>query len=382
MIFLKVKLDNIYMFNKSVLDLSYQRKLSNPTVPYEHLRDFPKVNFKRVCILTGANASGKTVLGKSLCMISNFLVGRDINSGGPLSQFKEKIRDSKKPASFTVDFVTPTSSKMHRIHVVFDENGLLKEDYRNIDLQKSYSYKQLDKIISVRPTFHSEYDRLSNNYGITEPGFRSFIASQGKLLSEKYQVWNYCFTGHSDSPMRHGPTDLRLFEAFLKLFDTSIKSVENIKQSKKDTFLVKFSNGDEAVIADGETSNFNRFSRGTIEAFELANFYQWVKFQGPGTYFLDEKLAYSHSLVEQAVLNALIENLPQEAQLFYTTHNFDILDMNLPIHSYVFLRKRKYSEIVHPERMGFINKNDRSLAGFVKNDVFGTLPSVDRILGL
>lgn len=379
MIFLKIKLNNIYMFKDATLDLTYARKLSNPTVPYEFLEDFPKINFKRVCILTGANASGKTVLGKSLCMISNYLVGRDVNAKGGTLNITDKIWDKKKPGSFTVEFVTPEDGLFHHISVSIDQHGLVQEDYRNLVMRPSHNYNDLVRRVFESPSYHSFYNREKQNHGVKSPGFRSFAASIGQLLSVENQVWNYCFTGYHDTPLKPTNTDVKLFETILKSFDSSIKSVKRITGSEKDSFLVKFSNKDEALISDGEVQDSNRFSRGTLESLELASFYQWLKRGERGTYFLDEKMAYSHSLVEQTILNLFIEILGKQAQLFVTTHNLDILGMNLPMHSFTFLRKDVYSEIIHPEKLGFINKNDRNLVGFVRNDVFNTLPSIEML---
>lgn len=379
MIFLKVKLNNIFMFKDATLDLTYNRKLSEPTITNEYLEDFPKINFKRVCVLTGANASGKTVLGKALCMISNFLVGRDVHVKGGVLDINNMIWNRKKPGSFSVEFVTSEDGLFHHISVSIDQLGLVEEDYRYLVMRKSYSYKDLVRKVFDSPDFRSYYNREKENYGVTSPGFRSHAASIGKLLSVENQVWNYCFTGYHDTPLKPTNTDLKLFETILKSFDSSITSVKRISGSDKDSFLVKFSNKDEVLISDGEVQDANRFSRGTLESLELASFYQWLSLSEFGTFFLDEKMAYSHSLVEQAILNKFIEILGKQAQLFVTTHNLDILSMNLPTHSFTFLRKDEYSQIIHPEKIGFVNKNDRNLAGFVRNDVFNTLPTTDMI---
>lgn len=98
----------------------------------------------------------------------------------------------------------------------------------------------------------------------------------------------------------------------------------------------------------------------------------------PDTYFLDEKMAFAHSELEQAIVNLIIEKLQPNSQFFYTTHNYDILEMNLPIHSYVFLKKdNEYSQFVQPEIL--FKKNDSKLLNYVKNDVFSTLPDTTAI---
>ena len=99
MIFLKVNIDNFYMFSNTTLDLTYKKSVSNSTVDFEFLKDFEKIKFKRVCIVSGANASGKTNLGRLLNSVNAFLVGRDVQ------YIEEYIRNKKKPASFYVEFV-------------------------------------------------------------------------------------------------------------------------------------------------------------------------------------------------------------------------------------------------------------------------------------
>ena len=54
--------------------------------------------------------------------------------------------------------------------------------------------------------------------------------------------------------------------------------------------------------------------------------------------------------------------------------------MDLPKHSFTFLRKNPMIEAIHPEDI--IKKNDKSLYHAVKNDVFGTSPNTDMIFEL
>jgi hypothetical protein len=42
------------------------------------------------------------------------------------------------------------------------------------------------------------------------------------------------------------------------------------------------------------------------------------------------------------------------------------------------MKKNKFIKVLHPEKLGY-TKNDRGLLGYVKNDVFGTLPDTSKI---
>jgi len=381
MIFLNVALKNIYMFQDAKLDLSYPRKLPSSTVENEWLEGFPKINFKRVLILSGANASGKTVFGKVLCIINNYIAGSSINQSTSWLDIKKVMFDKKKPTSFEVEFLTPKTAQAHKLAVIFDQDGLVEESYTCIDLQRnepqSAMYKRLRE---SEPT--SYYHKTKNNHDITNAGFTSVAVSQGKMKVPS--MWNYRLCevdSTSGSQGRITAHDTNIIKTFLSAFDSSITKVKSIAA---ESYKIEFSNGEHVLIDKGKLLDPDRLSRGTHEAIDIAMFYEAMKNENFGesaTFYLDEMLAYSHTEAEQSILNLLIDTLPRHSQLFYSTHNYDILDMNLPVHSHVFLKKDKYSEFIQPEKMGY-NQNDRSLLGYVKNDVFGTLPNMDTINNL
>lgn len=381
MIFLRVALNNIYMFQDAELDLTYPRKLPSSTIEDEWLADFPKINFKRVLILSGANASGKTVFGKALCMINNYIAGQNINQGSNWLDIKKVMFDKKKPTTFDVAFLTTETSQAHKLSVTFDQDGLVEESYACIDLQRNESqpamYKRLGE---TKPT--SYYHKTKDNHDIINAGFSSVAVAQGKMkISSR---WNYRLCEMDNSSGSQGKIkahDTNIIKTFLSAFDSSITKVKSIAA---ESYKIEFSNGEHVLIDKGKLLDPDRLSRGTHEAIDIAMFYEAMKnesFGDSATFYLDEMLAYSHTEAEQSILNLLIDTLPRHSQLFYSTHNYDILDMNLPVHSHVFLKKDRYSEFIQPEKQGF-NQNDRSLLGYVKNDVFGTLPNMDAINNL
>jgi hypothetical protein len=91
-------------------------------------------------------------------------------------------------------------------------------------------------------------------------------------------------------------------------------------------------------------------------------------------------MAYSHSELEISMLNLMIEKLGENSQLFYTSHNYDVLEMNLPSHSYVFMKKDEFVEVMHPEKLGY-TKNDRNSTSTDSNVPLENLSS-SRILPL
>lgn len=73
MIFTRLRFINLYAFEDAELNLSYPRKPVNMPLDGEFLAGRPKFYYKKVCIITGGNASGKTSLGRILCGIQVFL---------------------------------------------------------------------------------------------------------------------------------------------------------------------------------------------------------------------------------------------------------------------------------------------------------------------
>ncbi|PHS72981.1 MAG: hypothetical protein COB22_03615 [Cycloclasticus sp.] len=373
MIFLKLKIDNFYMFKDTELDFTYPKKIKNSTLDGEFLKNFPNIKYKKVCIFMGANASGKTSLGKIMCSINNYLQGRDFR------RVPETICDKEKNASIEVIYVSLDSHNIHKLKIEFNCDELVFESFSTCKLKKSYTLeKMLLELESSPPEFI--YDQ-ENKHGIENPGFKSAVYSLGYPL-EGGDVWNYSYSDfNTPTRLNERAPNINLLDAILKTFDPSIAYVKKIQESTKDAYIVRFVNNDEIIIEEGKINNHERLSRGTIESIDIAHFIHFIIAEGDGIFFLDEKMAYSHSEMEIAMLNLMIEKLSPNAQLFYTTHNCDILEMNLPSHSYTFMRKGPFVKISHPEKLGY-TKNDRSLLGYVKNDVFNTLPDTSKIEAL
>ncbi|CAB5503772.1 hypothetical protein THERMOT_1851 [Bathymodiolus thermophilus thioautotrophic gill symbiont] len=374
MIFLKLKIDNFYMFKDTEFDFTYPKKIANSTIEGEFLTDFPKINYKKVCILMGANASGKTSLGKTMCFINNYLAGREVK------YFSSSIGDKKKSASAEIIYITPQSKEIHKLLIKFDIDRLIFEQHTVCKLKKTSNLKAtLLAVENSTPRF--TYDE-NNKHGIENPGFKSVAHSLGQILCEQSSIWCYLFSD-SNSNDSHAfiktyTPNISILEGILKSFDNSISSVNKISESEGDSYIVKFANNDEVIIEDGKILNHKRLSKGTIESIEVADFLNHIISSDGGTFFLDEKMIYSHSEIEISILNLIIEKLKPNSQFFYTTHNYDILAMNLPSHSYTFMKKNEFVEVLHPEKLGY-TKNDRSLLGYVKNNMFGILPDTSKI---
>ena len=73
MIVLDIRTDNFYSFKDFHMNMSYPKKIVNSYISDEYLMERPNFRYKKINILLGANASGKTSVGKMLMDIFNFI---------------------------------------------------------------------------------------------------------------------------------------------------------------------------------------------------------------------------------------------------------------------------------------------------------------------
>ena len=66
MLVMDLTLNNIFGFNDFHINFSYPKKIVNSMIQDEHLAGRLNFRYKKAVILMGANAPGKTSLGKAL----------------------------------------------------------------------------------------------------------------------------------------------------------------------------------------------------------------------------------------------------------------------------------------------------------------------------
>ncbi len=370
---MKVALDNFYCFKNTTVDFTYPRKLVASSLDNEFFEERPNFRFKRVCILAGGNASGKTAFGRMLYTIQNIISGR------PTAMLPGAISNKAQKASFSVDFVTTTDLILHRLTIIYGSEGVLEEEYLNIPIGQSDSYEKTSKKLDMvkagkklqNSTYHHHKERKST--------FSSILAIDGKIPVDA--SWYYVFNGDHMKTSDQPPKDSSLLEKILQTFDPSVKKVKSLGNGDH---RIEFKNKDTVLIDKvGDIAGRSRLSLGTLEAIGTTLFVEAVmqSEKSARIFYLDESMAYAHSELEKTIINLIISKLSPLSQLFVTTHNYDILDMNLPIHSYMFLKKKDtVTTFIKPELE--FKKNDRSLINYIHNDVFGTTPDTLQLDGL
>lgn len=390
MLFTRLQLKNIYCFADTELDFTFPRKVNNNLIPDEHLPGREKFNIRRVIILSGANASGKTSLGKILCGIQNFFC-RNM-----LVEYLSAGVSKEEKSIIDVEFVNWNGNKvfLNSLYLELNRNQENMVEIKNI-CHVYVPIRKQDGANSARKRLQDVKEGNNQYPGSYHLTFAYDDIEKRIAFEQKNHIkarWNYVFNQAQQND--NLISDAHFLQAdtlskILRSFDPSIKRISKLiedNESKKESgFNITFNNGDHLQLTERlKVAEQDRLSSGTLAAIDVAKFYARMTFvdkESPsdfGTFFLDEKMAYAHSELELAILNLLIHALPSAGQFFYTTHNSDILEMGLPLHAFIFLRKSGCNaEFVDPSQE--FNKNDRTLLNYVKNNVFCTLPDTSGI---
>ena len=335
MIVLNLELDNLFGFEDFKINFSYSDNIKNSSIKDEFLKDRPNFKYKKVNILLGANATGKTSVGKAMMAIFNFFNKKEI------SKVTQYIRDLKKEMSFSIDFILDLYKA-----------DILEEDSYEVTLDK------FEKVNLENENYIETLEKLGKVSGwlFTYPEKDSNVLGKNKKVMDK-----------------------KILENILKTLDPSIKKVRKLDEVENAYILTL--KEEDLIIQDREFIKENNIlSSGTKAGLDIAYITSAIKKNTHGFYYCDEKFSYIHSDIEKAILSLMIDFLKPNTQLFFTTHNMEVLNMDLPIHCFTFLKKREKIEVVYASE--YIDEDNIFLMEAIKNDVFNVAPYLDLIYEL
>lgn len=369
MIIMDLKIDNLYAFKDFHINFSYPKKIVDSYIENEHLTGFPNFRYKKVNILMGANASGKTTLGLAIMSIFNF-----INNNRRM--ILSRVDDTSKNASFSIDFITD-KPQLNRISVHILP---IASDHSDNELTNKKVYVSLKQVrINLRDRYESCAKKLDNMKDVYLENYSETFSQLGDF------GWHFTYPKDSLNSKKSLPKGDKNFSEILKkvlmCFDIGIVDVKPSREVE-DAYIITMENN-TLVMQDGEfVKDENILSSGTKSSIDIAVMINALLFHKNGFYYCDEKFSYVHSDLEKSFLILMISLLGENEQLFFTTHNTDVLDIHLPKHSFTFLKKvNEYEEkkIVAVDASFYLKKNTDSLRNAVDNDLFGIAPSIDLI---
>ena len=351
MIILDLKLDSMYGFEDFEINFTYPKKVVNSIIEDEFLEGRERFRYKKAVILMGANATGKTSLGKALLKIITY-----INTGNPAVLYDMVAGNS---GSFSIDFVND-GFVMHRLIAKIDVAASnLEVVYKSANIDKMDSYEKcVAKLEDHTEEATKKMDALKKIIGPVSYRFAYPEIESSILLKD---VDRNVF--------------LKTLRAVIGTLDSTLREV-TISKDLKDTFIIRRKNT-EIIIQEGKLLNRDVLSSGTAEGIDVALFLASMLAKDKTFYYCDEHFSYIQSDIEKRIFGLMLDRISNNEQLIFTTHNTDMLDLNLPKHSYMFLRKKiedgecKVSAISASE---ILKRNTDNIRNAVENDVFGSLP--------
>lgn len=360
MVIMDIKADNLYSFKNFHLNMSYPKKIVDSTINQEYLEDRPNFRYRKVNIIMGGNATGKTSLGKLLMLFLNYF------TDGTYKRFTNIIHDTSKTAQLIIDFVTALNVlyrfelKIEPMHDNYsEENVHINFYYTPINVKDNY--EMCAKRIDEADCYETTYDKINTS---------------GWHFSYPKDAW----TDKKKIDFVDNDKYLHVLEQVLKTLDTSIKEVIKVKELDN-TYAIKHDRY-SVLIKDGEITNAEYLSSGTKAGIDIAYTLTALICDWHDFYYCDERFSYVNSDVEKACLSIMIDKLVGRKQLFFTTHNTDVLDMQLPKHSFIFLKKdinNSENPIKCINASYYLKRNTDSLKHAVENDLFCTVPELHRL---
>lgn len=353
MIVLNVILKNILGFSDFNINFSYPKKIVNSIIENEHLAGRPNFRYKKVVLLMGANATGKTSLGKALAKIFKY-----VNTGN--TALLLELVEQNAIGTFSVDFVND-GYVLHRFE------GRIETATAAVEL------RHCSAVIDEKDS----YEKC-----VAKFGEKSILPNaEVKTLREVFGELNYRFAyPEIESTLNLSgvkkETLLRALRAVIGTLDPTLTDVSESKDLR-DSFIIR-RKGTEIIIQDGKLLNRDVLSSGTAEGVDIAIFLAAIMSEANSFYYCDEHFSYVQTDIEKRIFGIMVDCLKENEQLIFTTHNTDMLDLNLPKHSFAFLRKTvedgeaTVSVIFASD---ILKRNTDSIRCAVENDVFASLPN-------
>jgi len=366
MIVMDIKVDNFFAFRNFHINTSYPKKIVDSYIEQEFLEGRSNFRYKKVNVLMGANATGKTSIGKMIMHIFNFMDHKNFEN------LVKLICDNTSQAFFSIDFVV---EQYCLYRVITKISPMTQGKYTSSDIDVLVKCTN----IGTRDSYETCSSRLDI---LPENKEDNYMEELNKVhgLSWMFQYPMGSFAKNSIYKPENPLLYTQILNYTLQALDPSVERVEAVG-SVENTYVIKIKDH-SVVMQDGKFTTPELLSSGTKAGVEVADMISSIFSGEHDFYYCDEKFSYIHSDIEKAFLTIMIQRLKNNSQLFFTTHNTDILDMPLPKHSFSFL-KRDIHDSAQPIKCicasEYLKRNTDSLRSAADNDLFSASPSLDFI---
>ena len=277
MIIMDVKIDNMFAFKDFSMNMSYPKKVVNSTIEGEFLPERPNFRYRKVNIIMGSNATGKTTLGMVFMCFAYYL------KSGDYFKFAECINDLSKSASLRIDFVG-TDNRLYRFDLKIRKS--IQDDKEEITCDRKIEYVNITKT----DRYETCADRLQN--GLGEKIDYKDVKVNGWSFHYGDEYYNQIIPINDNKYTK-------ILEWVLKTLDPSVEKITKVADAD-DTFVIKMNNRD-IVVQNGKMID-GTLSSGTKRGFSIAYAIASMMFRMHDFYFCDELFTYVNLLLFNVLL--------------------------------------------------------------------------------
>ena len=212
MVVTNIYLDNVYAFKDFSLSFVYPKKLVNTPLDGEYFQDYPNFRYKKLNILIGSNATGKTSLGKAIWHLCLFLNTKEAKP------ILDLVCDKTKQTRIVFDYAVKGDGVcLNRADIIVNP---IKEKEEQKILMRFYSEKLLKT-----DSYESARDRFNVN-----AEYKDYLEC---LTDVEFSGWNFNFPlteancDYVDCPFERGEQEdfKKILLPVLSTMDPSIKDV-------------------------------------------------------------------------------------------------------------------------------------------------------------
>ncbi|ACD96697.1 AAA family ATPase [Trichlorobacter lovleyi] len=350
----------------------------------EHISNGKPIS--NVMCVKGANGSGKTNALKILTFLSDFC--KNSFSYKPESQINlQTYFNNDDPAEFFVDFIF--SGIEYRYELKASKNEVVSEKlHRKQNRMTKVLDRNREKLSCIKEFDDVKIVKLRSNASIISTANQYEIS----VISPVYSFFNYMlsnvnFLGLRDSDSMqsvdliseyyHNHDDIFDFvKSYISKFDKDIKSIKIASHKNDKNEDVYFPIFEFEVSGELKYLTYYNQSSGTKSLYRQLAEYKLVLMTG-GILILDEFDVFLHPHILPELLRCFMDDSinTNGAQIIFTTHNSEILDLMSKYRTILINKEENESYGYRLDEIpGDILRNDRSLLPVYKSGKIGGVP--------
>lgn len=343
-------------------------------------------SFATVMCVKGANGSGKTQLLKGLAFVGDFVV-RSFSREPEEEVRVDSFFENPEPSEFFVEFAIGTS--VYRYELTLTQKGVRHEVlyrttakrvklFERIEDAVEYSTKAFSSLKSMKLRSNASVISTARQYEMKElePVNRFFRGIVSNVGYDGVRERSFLDLNSVSRMFAKNPTVLIFARDFIRECDIGIADIEIVETVMPDekkryspVFLHLVDGKHVPVPAITESS-------GTKQLFRNLFAYKAV-LDGGGVLILDEFDIYLHPHILPKLVDLFMDPAknPKDAQLLFTTHNLEIIDICGRYRTYLVNKDDNISFAFRLDEVpGDLLRNDRSLIGPYREGRIGGVP--------